>query len=92
MLDGNIETSIIINEDLEKGQQIRVTISNFRGTDYLGIRKYYLSFDEGFVPSKEGVSLPYELISSLELLKALLSIIPLNECKAVLDDKIASGD
>lgn len=92
MSEENIETCITIYENLDKGQQINVTISNFRGVDYLGIRKYYLSFDEGFVPSKEGVSIPYELVSSLELLKALLSILPLNECRTILESKIASGD
>ena len=36
----------IIHYDEAKEIQVRLTISTFRGVEYLGVRKYYLDFDE----------------------------------------------
>ena len=78
----------IIAQNDEKAFQIRLVVSEFRDKYYLSFRKYFLSFDEDFVPSKEGISIEYEMDSSLRLLEGMLDVIPLGECKHLLDAKI----
>ena len=46
----------VINE--KDNQQIRLVINTFRGVEYLSLRKYYLDFDEEWLPSKEGITMP----------------------------------
>lgn len=36
-------------------EQIRLTINEFRGVEYLHLRKYYQDFEGEFKPSKDGV-------------------------------------
>lgn len=85
--DNAYEKIISVNE--EKFYDVRLVVSEFRDEYYLGIRKYFLSFDEGYVPSKEGISMKYEMDSSLALLEGLLEIIPLGECRKILENKLA---
>lgn len=47
--------------DKSPKQQIRISINEFRGTEYVDIRTFYL-FDEGFRPTKRGITLTPELI------------------------------
>lgn len=64
----------LIDENFEKNFQVKLVVSSFRGTTYLSVRKYFLSFDEGFVPSREGISIPFEMPSSFALLTGLMDI------------------
>lgn len=64
----------IIHENEEKGFQLRLVINEFKGIEYLHIRKYFLSFDEGFQPTKEGISMPLSISNSYSLLCGLLEI------------------
>ena len=54
--------------------QVRLVVSSFRGVNYLSLRKYFLSFDEGFIPSKEGISMVFEIDSSFKLLDGMVDI------------------
>lgn len=85
--ENTYEKIISVNE--EKFYDVRLVVSEFRDEYYLGIRKYFLSFDEGYIPSKEGISMKYEMDSSLALLEGLLEIIPLGECRKILENKLA---
>ena len=57
------------------GAQFRLTISEFREKHYIGIRKYYLSYDSEWLPTKEGVSFPYNLHTTSSLFSALCSLL-----------------
>ena len=48
----------VIHYDEVKETQVRLTISTFRGIEYLSVRKYYLDFDEEWKPTKDGISMP----------------------------------
>lgn len=65
----------IIYEDIENGIQVRLTISEFLGRHYLGIRKYYLSFEGDWLPTKVGMSFPYTLDSVTKLYGAFADIL-----------------
>lgn len=64
----------IIHENDEKGFQLRLVINEFKGIEYLHIRKYFLSFDEGFMPTKEGISMPLSIGNSYSLMDGMVEI------------------
>lgn len=66
--------SKVIHEDEEKGIQLRLTLSSFKGIEYLHFRKYYLSYDEGYLPTKDGIGIPASLQSIFSILDGLLQI------------------
>ena len=64
--------------------QVRLTINRFRGVEYLHVRRYYFDFNEVWMPSKEGVSMPLDLSNSKELFTGLVEILSLAESKDVI--------
>lgn len=68
------EQSVIIWEK-DDGQQVRLTISEFRGNLYLGIRYWIMDLENEWVPTKAGFSMPYNLDSTSRLFKALVEIL-----------------
>lgn len=69
----------IISENMEKGSQLRLVVNEFRGVQYLHLRKYFLSYDEGFVPTKEGASMPATIAGIYALLDGLIEICSYEE-------------
>ena len=57
----------IIHYDEVKETQIRLTVSSFRGIEYLHVRKYYLGFDEEWLPSADGIAMELDFDNSREL-------------------------
>lgn len=76
--------SKILHEDSEKCFQYRVTVSEFRGVQYLGIRKYFLSFEGTWEPTKEGATIPLTIDGTLRLFLALSEL--LSEAELALVD------
>lgn len=64
----------IIAENEEKGTQLRLVLNEFRDVQYLHLRKYYLSYDQGYVPTKEGASMPATIAGIYALLDGLVEI------------------
>jgi hypothetical protein len=64
----------IISQNEDKGFQIRLVVSVFKDIEYLHIRKYFLSFEDGYIPSKEGISIPLTIQNSYALLEGLAEI------------------
>lgn len=64
----------VLFENEEKGMQLRLVLNEFRDIEYLHIRKYYLSFDEGYLPTKEGISMPASIQNVFALLDGLIEI------------------
>ncbi len=65
-------------------KQIRLVINEFRGIEYLHIREYYLDFEEVWLPSNKGVSMPLTFDNSKELFVGLLEILSLAESKELI--------
>ena len=74
----------IIHLDAIKQTQVRLTVSTFRGIEYLSLRKYYMDFEEEWQPSKEGITMPIDFINSRELFIGLTEILSLAESKEVI--------
>lgn len=64
--------------------QIRLVINEFRGVEYLHLRKYYLTFEEEWAPSSEGISFPLDLINVRELFTGLVEVLSLAESKDII--------
>lgn len=75
----------VINE--KDNIQIRLVINTFRGVEYLSLRKYYLDFEEEWLPSKEGISIPLDLENTQELFTGLVEILSLAESKSIIEDE-----
>jgi len=76
----------IIHYDEVKEVQVRLTVSTFRGIEYLSLRKYYMDFEEEWKPSKEGVTMPIDFSNSKELFIGLTEILSLAESKEVIEE------
>lgn len=77
----------VIHYDEAKEIQVRLTISSFRGIEYLHLRKYYLSFDEEWCPTPEGIAMPLDFNNSRELFAGLVEILSLAESKSILEEQ-----
>ena len=75
----------IISETKEGTDQIRLTINEFRGVEYLHLRKYYLDFEGEFKPSKDGVAMALDFENSKALFEGLVEILSLAEAKGILE-------
>jgi hypothetical protein len=69
----------IIFENEEKGFQYRLTVSEFKGIEYLHIRKYFLSYEGEYVPTKEGATIPATIQNTFALLDGLIELCSLTE-------------
>lgn len=65
----------IIYEDEIKCYQLRLVLNEFREKVYLHLRKYFLSFDDGYVASREGITMELTMSNSFALLDGLLEIM-----------------
>lgn len=73
-MDSNIQYSKVIEENMEKGFQVRLVINDFRDTIYFQLRKYFLSYEGDWVPSREGVSIPASTENIYAILDGLFEI------------------
>ena len=65
----------IIYENEAKAYQLRLVCNNFKGKDYIHLRKYFLSYEGNYLPSSEGISMEAGLANIYALLDALLDIV-----------------
>jgi TPP-dependent indolepyruvate ferredoxin oxidoreductase alpha subunit len=79
--------SRIVYFDEAKNLQVRLGINEFRGVEYLFLRKYYQDFDGEWMPSKEGVNMPLGIENSKEMFRGLVEILSLAEAKQVIEEE-----
>lgn len=72
--DGSIVYSRIVEEHIDKGFQIRLVVSEFRDETYIQFRKYFLSYEGDWVPSREGVSTIISLDNVYAIIDGMLDI------------------
>lgn len=73
-MDENILYSRIIDENMDKGFQIRLAVNDFRDITYIQLRKFFLSYEGDWVPSREGVSIPASTENIYAILDGLFEI------------------
>lgn len=80
----------IIYENLDKGYQYRLAVTEFREKEYLHLRKYFLSYEGEFIPSKEGSSIECSINNTYAILDGLLEIVSNSEGLDVLLEHLSS--
>lgn len=70
------------------GQQLRLTVSEFRGNLYLGIRYWLEGIDGEWFPTKAGFSAPYTIDTVARLFSALVEILSEAEVLQEVLDKV----
>lgn len=83
-MDDNIQYSKIIEENLEKGFQVRLAVNDFRDVTYIQLRKYFLSYEGIFIPSREGISIPASIENIYSILDGLFEICSVAEGEEVI--------
>lgn len=78
-----IYSKTIFEQDFK---QVRITISEFNGLEYLHFREYFLDFDEEWKPSSKGTSIPLEIETTKDLFRTFSEIISLAESKSVIEE------
>lgn len=64
----------ILSENWEKGFQVRLVVNEFRDIEYFHLRKYFLSYEGEWVPSKEGISIPISIEIIQNIADAMLEL------------------
>jgi len=57
------------------GQELRLTVSEFRGELYLGVRLWMLDIEDNWFPTKAGFSVPYNLDTTTKFYTALTKLL-----------------
>lgn len=78
-----------VHYDPIKEIEVRLTINEFRGVQYIHIRKYFLDFEGEWVPTKDGISMPLNISCTLSLFLALSEIMSEAE-KDLIDEALQS--
>ncbi|GAB4309563.1 MAG: hypothetical protein Kow0097_10660 [Candidatus Bipolaricaulota bacterium] len=59
------EETVIVEFERAPGQKVVVRRTRFRGKEYLDLRQFFQGEDGQWLPTKKGVSLPWELRAAL---------------------------
>lgn len=73
-MDDNIHYNRLIDENMDKGFQVRLVVNEFKGTDYIQLRKYFLTYEGDWQASREGISIPATIENIYGMLDGLLDI------------------
>lgn len=87
-MEDTIEYIIIIHENLVKAEQVRLTLSTFKDTYYISLRKYYLSFEGEYLPSSDGVTIPATFEVMTNLINGVIDLAADNEGKQLLEEAL----
>lgn len=60
------EPQVVHSFEKNPTEQVRVSITVFKGKEYVDLRIYYKGDDEEFHPSKKGLTLSVDLFEELE--------------------------
>lgn len=76
------EKLIYDNED--KYYQLRLVVNEFRGKQYVHLRKYFQTYEGDYQASKEGVSMEASMGNILSLLDGLMEIVSKEEASQIV--------
>lgn len=85
MSDSDILYEKVIYNNEAKFYELRLTVSEFRGIQYVNIRKYFLSYEGEYIPSKEGISMEASISNVHSLLEGLIDLCSKEEAKDLMN-------
>lgn len=86
MSESNVLYEKLIHENMDKGFQIKLVVNEFRDQLYFHLRKYFLSYEGEWIPSREGISIPAELDNIYNLLDGLLDVCSQAEGAEIINE------
>lgn len=75
----------LIYQNDDKFYQLRLVVSEFRGKQYLHVRKYFMTYEGDYMPSREGISMEASLNNVFSLLDGLMEIVSKEESAELID-------
>lgn len=75
----------IIYDNEAKFYQLRLVFNEFRGKQYVHIRKYFLTYEGEYQASKEGVSMEASMHNILSLVDGLLELCSKEESVDIIN-------
>lgn len=82
------ESSVIYEREFHRTEDSiwKITISTFRGVEYLNIRRYFMSYEEEWIPTKDGINVELTFTNVKELFISFLEILSLAESKDLIEE------
>lgn len=75
-----------IYENEPKAYQLRLVVNEFKGVQYIHLRKYFLTYEGEYQASKEGVSMEARISNIYALLDGLLEIVSKEEAIEAINE------
>lgn len=69
----------LIYENEPKAYQVKLVVNEFRGVQYVHLRKYFLSYEGEYIPSREGISMEASMHNILSLLDGMVELCSFEE-------------
>ncbi len=80
----------IIFDNPKKGLQYRFSISEFREQYYISIREWIIGFEGEWMPTRNGMTFPYNMHTSYGLFRAFVDVLSQAEVLQELTEKLES--
>lgn len=71
----------LIYENEPKAYQVKLVVNQFREVYYVHIRKYFLSYEGEYIPSREGISMEASMHNILSLLDGMVELASKEEAR-----------
>ena len=75
----------LIYQNDDKFYQLRLVVNEFRGKQYVHIRKYFMTYEGDYQASREGVSMEASMENIFSLLDGLMEICSKEESRELID-------
>lgn len=74
----------LIYDNQDKFYQLRLVANEFKGKQYIHVRKYFQTYEGDYQASREGVSMEASISNILSLLDGLMELVSKEEAIAVI--------
>ena len=75
----------LIYQNDDKFYQLRLVVNEFKGKQYLHIRKYFQTYESDYQASREGISMEASLNNVFSLLDGLMEIVSKEESAELIN-------
>ena len=76
----------LVYQNDDKFYQLRLVVNEFKGKQYIHIRKYFLTYEGEYQASKEGISMEASISNIFSLLDGLMEIVSKEESVSLIDE------
>jgi hypothetical protein len=85
MSEGPVLYEKLIYDNQDKFYQLRLVANEFKGRQYVHIRKYFQTYEGDYQASREGVSMEASISNILSLLDGLLELVSKEEATELVN-------